>query len=129
MNFLEGRYERARGELVLDGGTSFQLPRVVAGRLQGYDEERLVVGVRPEDTSPAPPRAGAECVRLEGRIALEEPLGHETLTHFEVAGRPLVARGSREFTGDGAGAAALYIDAARVHLFSKESGTRVAPAA
>jgi multiple sugar transport system ATP-binding protein len=123
MNFIEGRVERAGGVLVTDGGDQVTLPGAVSSRLAGLDGKALAVGVRPEDLVPAPPEG--DSVHLEGRIVLEEPLGHETLTHFEVAGGTLVARGKRGFAGDAEGRSPLYVGAAHVHLFAGGSGERV----
>jgi len=124
MNFIDGAFERGSGELVVAGGLRVPLPPLVTDRLRGYDEESLVIGIRPEDAMPAPPD-GAQGVRLDARIVLEEPLGHETLTHLDVAGGALVARGKRGFAGDGAGRAVVYVDGGRVHLFSHRRGNRV----
>jgi len=128
MNLLEGAYDRSRAELVLDGGTRVALPPAAAERLGGYAEERVVVGVRPEDAAPTPAGDPSQCLRLEGRVSLVEPLGHETLTHLEVAGHAVVARGNRGFPGDGEGGASVYVDGSRLHLFSKAHSTRVGPA-
>jgi ABC-type sugar transport system ATPase subunit len=124
MNFIEGTFHGEPGELVVTDGTRVALPPLVTDRLRGYDEGSLVIGIRPEDAMPDPPD-GAASVRLDARIVLEEPLGHETLTHLEVAGGAVVARGKHGFAGDDAGRAAVYVDGGRVHLFSHRRGNRV----
>jgi multiple sugar transport system ATP-binding protein len=124
MNFIEGAYDREERALVLDGGERVPLPDSVSQRLLSYAERSLVMGVRPEDARPAPTRAD-DCVRLQGRMVLEEPLGHETLTHVSVAGVELVARGKDAFGGGADGHTSVYVEGGRVHLFSRREGTRV----
>jgi multiple sugar transport system ATP-binding protein len=122
MNFLQGRYDRGDSTLVLDGDVRVALPASVASRLVNYTEPSIVVGIRPEDALPQAP-GPAECLRLDGRVILEEPLGHETLRHVEVAGIEMVTRGSTGFRESDDGRASLYIEGERVYLFSKEQGT------
>jgi multiple sugar transport system ATP-binding protein len=124
MNFIEGDYDAGAGALVLADGTRVPLPGAVVSALAGYGERSVVVGVRPEDALPVAP-GGTDYIAFEGRVTLEEPLGHETLTHVEVAGTEMVARGRREFGGNGGGAS-LYIEGRSVHLFSKAGGERLA---
>jgi multiple sugar transport system ATP-binding protein len=122
--FLEGAYDGAAQTLVLGDGTRVALPEVVTSALVGYAEKSVVVGIRPEDALANPPGSNQH-LELRGRVVLEEPLGHETLTHIEVAGTEIVARGRREFGGNDDGSASLYIGGESVHLFSKAGGGRV----
>jgi multiple sugar transport system ATP-binding protein len=126
MNFLEAAVRAETGELTMAGRT-IRLPAGPASALAGLGNGAVVVGVRPENVAPGP-EAGADgraVIRLDGRITLEEPLGHETLTHIQVGAHEVVARGAGSFERDGEGNTGLYIDTARLHLFEADSGRRV----
>jgi multiple sugar transport system ATP-binding protein len=81
MNLLQGRLERANGDLVLDLGAE----RVVLDsrpELSGYDGREVGVGVRPDhlhEAGDAPPER-----RLRGVVKATELLGSELLCHLEV---------------------------------------------
>ncbi len=80
---------------------------------------KVVLGIRPEHVTPA----DAD-LRLPGTVTLEEPLGHETLTHLHVAGTRVVARGDGGFSGEGT---TVGVAANNLHVFDAESGKRVEP--
>jgi len=126
MNLIEGRWDAASGVLRHAGG-AIEAPPAVRARLGRYGEERVVIGLRPEDIA-----AGAETtepvLRMPGRVALLEPLGGETLTHLDVGGAELVARGKGLGAGEGE-AATICVPESRVHVFSAADGTRVDAAA
>jgi multiple sugar transport system ATP-binding protein len=126
MNFLEADVRSDSGQMTV-AGQSVVLPAGTASALAGSGRGGVLVGVRPENVVPGPPGAaeGPETLRLDGRITLEEPLGHETLTHIQVGGVELVARGAGRFPRDGEGRAALYIEPSRLHLFGADSGLRL----
>jgi len=126
MNFIEAEYTPGAGELNVAGRT-MRLLGVAASAAAGVGDGGVLVGVRPENIAPDPPAEadGSAALRLEGRITLEEPLGHETLTHIQVGGHDLVARGAGRFERDGDGNTGLYIDAGRLHLFKAGSGIRL----
>ena len=126
MNLIHAEIRPESGELFLAGQT-VRLPDDAATAVSRGGSGGVLVGVRPENIVPAPPSDpdGPAAVRLDGRITLEEPLGHETLTHIEVGGYELVARGAGRFERDGDGRTGLYIDAGRLHLFGEDSGVRL----
>ena len=71
MNILPGRDEG--GHAVADG------------------DGRLLFGIRPQDLLVRDGAAAPEALALSGPVTAVEPLGPETLVHFEHAGQPLVA--------------------------------------
>ena len=121
MNLLEGRFDRAAAAISLEGDTSLPLPAEVMHLLENYAEDRLVMGVRPENVRAAP----VDGLRLSGRLTLREPLGNETITHVQLADREIIIRGNDEFVGDG-DAVPLYVASRHLHLFSASSGVRIA---
>jgi len=121
MNLLEGDVDSAARTVVLGS----------AGPVAVGDLERLlapnvavIAGFRPEDAYPEP-QGGDRPVELKGRVVLEEPLGHETLTHVRVGEANLVARGPKNFVRDADGNTSLYIESGRLHWFSKADGSRI----
>ncbi|MDH3198876.1 MAG: sn-glycerol-3-phosphate ABC transporter ATP-binding protein UgpC [Candidatus Krumholzibacteria bacterium] len=126
MNLIEARWDAAAGVMRHAGG-AIEAPPAVRARLGGYRRERVVIGVRPEDVG-ARPETEEPTLRLEGRVALLELLGGEMLTHVDVGGAALVARGKNLGAGEGE-AATVYVPESRVHVFSAEDGRRMDAAA
>jgi len=126
MNFLEGRVGPGDGEISV-GDRALALPSGAVGTSGAAPGSAVTVGIRPEHIAPAPPPAAGELevLRLDGRITLEEPLGHEVLTHVEVGGDELVARGAGRFVADGDGKTELFIEARHLHFFSGDDGARI----
>ena len=126
MNFVEGRVED--GAVVLAAGARVAVGADVARALAGRPGAGVQVGIRPEDIHPAANDVPG-MVRISARVVLREPLGHETLTHLRADAAPdapaLVARGAREFETGPGGATSLFLDAARLHIFWKDSSRRV----
>jgi ABC-type sugar transport system ATPase subunit len=122
MNFTGGRGEG--GSVVMHGGTRFGVPADLERALASRPGAGLRVGIRAEDIHPAAAGLSAP-VALRGSVVLREPLGHETLTHLEVGGVELVARGAREFLPGPDGKTDLFVDAGRVHIFWEETGRRI----
>jgi len=156
MNLYEATVSGPADRLVLSlGSQQVALPADLAQRRAGLAPgRRLVVGVRPEHLTVAPPD-GAEAARertLSVRVELVEALGNESLLHFSTDARTVHNRGG-VFTADAdaptaggiAGAAAtesvarvdpqariavgdqvtLAIDVDRIHFFDVESGDAI----
>jgi multiple sugar transport system ATP-binding protein len=84
----------------------------------------VVVGIRPEDIEDAEfvPGAGPDEL-LAVTVDLAEPLGAETIVHFEVApGAPFAARLSPRTTVRAGRPVKLAVDIDRLHLFDPQSG-------
>jgi multiple sugar transport system ATP-binding protein len=126
MNFLECDVGPGGGEFTVAGQT-LPLSAGTAADAAASAREGVLVGIRPENIAPVLGRGEGRSpsIRLDGRITLEEPLGHETLTHIQVGEQELVARGAGRFPRDDEGRAALYIETDRLHLFGAGSGTRL----
>jgi ABC-type sugar transport system ATPase subunit len=83
---------------------------------------RVDVGVRPEDiqlaTAPAPGR-------VEARVVVVEPVGHETLVTLDSAGERVVARGGPELAAGPGQPLWFSIASGRAMLFDHDSGARL----
>jgi multiple sugar transport system ATP-binding protein len=125
MNFVDASISGGGQSLDIMGQ---QLPLPAASaRLARADGDDVVVGIRPENVIPAEP-AGVDTrriLKLEGKIVLEEPLGHETLTHLQVGQYELIARGGSAFECDGEGNTRFFVECETLHVFSKRDGVRL----
>ncbi|UPV75124.1 sn-glycerol-3-phosphate ABC transporter ATP-binding protein UgpC [Halorussus limi] len=83
MNFLEGDLRRDDGEFLLDiGPVEHEVPAGYHDALEGYDGERVVLGVRPEDVTLRPDGipVTVNVVEPQGeKTVLELALGDETI--------------------------------------------------
>jgi multiple sugar transport system ATP-binding protein len=116
------------------GGHRLAVPEAVLARRPGARSilaagGEVVLGIRPEDLEDAEfvPGAGPDEL-LEVTVDLAEPLGAETIVHFEVtpggAGGavPFTARLSPRTTLRAGRPVKLAVDVERLHLFDPESG-------
>jgi len=115
MNFLEGKADGA-GHIALEGSGSVPTTiRLEAGR-------RVTVGIRPEHLTPAGVGAGS----VTGNVELVEALGADTLMHFSVNGRMLIARLSQSARATVGEALTFAVASEHVYVFDVETGRRVA---
>jgi multiple sugar transport system ATP-binding protein len=115
MNFfaVEWREERA---ILSQGGATLPLDGETAGRLRQAGS--AVVGIRPEHFAIAPDAADGIAINVK----LVEPLGSDTLIHFDLAGVSSIARvdpSLRPKVGDRLG---LRPQAGKTHLFDATNG-------
>ncbi|WP_376097757.1 ABC transporter ATP-binding protein [Roseomonas sp. CCTCC AB2023176] len=83
----------------------------------------VVLGVRPEDTAVTAPGAGD----LDGEIYATEMTGESVLVTATIpGGTRVIARTARGFRHPPGTPVGLRLDRARLHLFDKESGKRLA---
>jgi multiple sugar transport system ATP-binding protein len=127
MNLVRSRLEASNGSLYAAFGEHrLRLPdRPLRwpglGRYVGHD---VVLGIRPEGFAETP---GNPAATLDVTIALAEPLGAETIVHFDAeAAADLKARLDGR-TRIGAGdRVALGVDVERLHFFDPESEAAIA---
>jgi multiple sugar transport system ATP-binding protein len=83
----------------------------------------VALGIRPEDLEDAEfaPNAGPD-ETLEVTVDLAEPLGAETIVHFDVTGLPFTARVSPRTSVRTGHQVKLAVDVERLHLFDPVSG-------
>ena len=121
MNFLDGELARApeastfrAGTLALDLPDRFGGPPAAAEALHA-----VTLGARPEDVV-----LGAEGWPAEIRVV--EPTGHESIVVVEVAGARLVARVPADVTVRPGEPVRVALRTARLHLFDRATGLRLA---
>jgi multiple sugar transport system ATP-binding protein len=116
MNLVQGRLERANGELAaVVGDERLRLDeRTLASRpaLRRYEGREVVVGIRPEDFEDAAlARDGA--VRFPAQIDLREDMGSEIFLHFAVDAPPPRGDEVKEILEDETAAKAMAEQARR----------------
>ncbi len=119
MNLIDGTFEAATGKVRLDTGAEFAASARLIDAIGAKDG--IVVGIRPEAFGTSPP--DGEGLVFTGRITLRETLGHDVLTHVDVGGREIIARGCDP--GLAGSDCTLYANRDAVHFFEKSSGARI----
>jgi multiple sugar transport system ATP-binding protein len=130
MNFVTARLSTADGRVIASFGEHrLVVPETVLDRRPGAQAViaaggEVVVGIRPEDIEDAEfvPGAGPDEL-LDVTVDLAEPLGAETVAHFEpVPGVPFSARLSPRTAVRAGRPVKLAVDVGRLHLFDPISG-------
>jgi multiple sugar transport system ATP-binding protein len=130
MNVVTASLATADGRVVAAfGGHRLVVPEAVLERLSGVRSTiagggEVSLGIRPEDIEDAEFATGAGPDELlEVTVDLAEPLGAETIVHFDaVPGVPFTARLSPRTTVRAGRPAKLAVDVERLHLFDAVSG-------
>ncbi|HEV7862303.1 MAG TPA: TOBE domain-containing protein, partial [Acidimicrobiia bacterium] len=134
MNIVTARLEAADGRVDASfGGPRLAVPESVLTRRPGartllQQDGEVALGIRPEDIEDAEfvPGAGPDEL-LEVTVDLAEPLGAETIVHFELAGSsgstvPFTARLSPRTSVRTGRPVKLAVDVDRLHLFDPSTG-------
>jgi multiple sugar transport system ATP-binding protein len=130
MNVVPARLNSADGRVFASfGDHRLAVPEAALGRRPGAGPlvasgGEVALGIRPEDLEDAEFAAGAGADEiLEVTVDLAEPLGAETIAHFDaVAGVPFTARLSPRTTVRAGRRVKLAVDVDRLHLFDPVSG-------
>ncbi len=86
------------------------------GVMRPADPGTVLAGIRPHDLLVGEAGAGAS-LSLAGRVTAVEPLGPETLVHFEVAGKPVIATAPPRLVPGIGTEVVAHAQPGRVHLF------------
>ncbi|WP_341703958.1 sn-glycerol-3-phosphate import ATP-binding protein UgpC [Ferrovibrio sp.] len=116
MNFVTGRIAGPQARLA--DGSTLALP---AG--WSVPDGEYSLGIRPEDIRLAQP---GEAATLQLDVDVAEELGADTLLHGRLADQELVVRVPSQAGFHDRSRPGLVIDPARLHLFDRESGLRIA---
>jgi len=127
MNTVEVTVDR-NGDRYYADHPGFRLTLPAADRLEAHAGDTALLGVRPEDLSPAADDADA----IEATVTVTEPLGDSLLLECRVGEDRLRVQASPRSDAAPGDTIALSHDPERLHLFDRASGTTVyhsAPAA
>ncbi len=140
MNLLRGRLTVGEDRTVVRlGGNELSLRPGAAGTpaaLAGYHGRDVVIGIRPEDATSSPRRAGAHDT-ITGTVAIREGLGNEVVVHMQVDAPSVemaiepahdtpqdatfVARLDPRTTVQVGERAELHVDTERLHFFDPDT--------
>ena len=115
MNFFD---VQRSGDKITLAGSETPLPLDDSGVARISGQGRTVLGVRPEHFAIAPD-AGTGMPII---VSLVEPLGSDTLIHFDVAGKPAIARVDPDLRLTRGDRLSLRPIPSKIHLFDSESG-------
>ena len=115
MNFARATIEA--GALRFANGDRLPLDVMRAGRAPLQEGREVIVGIRPEHFGPV----SDPNLALSVKVQVVEPLGSDTLVHFEVGGDMLTARMPPETRPEAGAEFRIGIDPAKIHLFDATS--------
>ena len=91
MNFMEADLAAESGGLFLQAsGFKLRIPEDKAAQMKGYDQKRVIFGIRPEDLPEAPCTVPGET--FDVLVEVMEPLGSEVYLDVKAAEASLIAR-------------------------------------
>lgn len=125
MNFRNALADRCKNEVYLRFGTScIKLPHEKASKLQeqGYTGKEVIMGVRSENILCEQKYVNSLVDSVvEARVEVVEMLGSETLLHVKIEESNFIARVNPQNKVKAGDIIKLAIDAAKVHIFDKET--------
>ncbi len=123
MNFFDATLKGSNGKMVFDTGT-FQLPvpQDTADVLAKRNDEKYVVGIRPEDIHDAAYEApGIDSSKVEAKVDVVEPMGAEIYLNLISGNNTFVARVDPRSTARAGNDVGLSFDVNKVHIFDKKT--------
>jgi inositol-phosphate transport system ATP-binding protein len=123
MNFLDVEVTRAEGQAVARAaGVQVPLAHALAEGLSLNGASRsLVLGIRPEDLTIAPPEQG----NARGEVYVVEPMGREQVVDVRVGDRSLQVIAPMALSVQVGEAVGVAFNASKVHLFDPSAGQRL----
>ncbi|WP_435098718.1 ABC transporter ATP-binding protein [Halorubrum sp. N11] len=114
MNFLEGELSRDDGAFVLDvGPIEHHVPEQYAADLRGYEDERVTLGVRPEDITLRPDGVPAT-------VNVVEPQGEKTVLELALGDQVLKASVEPGIPVEMNDRVSLDFDRDSIHYFAED---------
>ncbi len=115
MNFARGRM--SGGKIVFGNGDSLASDVLRLGKSGALDGREMLVGIRPEHFGDAVDDAAV----VSAQVQVVEPLGSDTLVHFNIGGDMLTARMAPDARPTVGETIRIGVDPSRIHLFDAES--------
>lgn len=123
MNFLETTVERNGSIRLNEGDLEFTVPDKHRTLLANYAEDRVTMGIRPEDIHLADEEHSENTFRL--RIDVSEPMGNELYLYFSTGKHELIGRIPGHMDFDYHEKVNLRFDLESAHLFDVKTGKRL----
>ena len=120
-NTFVARFIGAPSMNMLDGvgqGASIQLDTGEAVPISAPEGRRITLGVRPEDLTP-----DGGLALITGPVAVQEPLGHETLIYVDAGPNEIIAKADGRMPPPVGSSVVLGAEVENLHVFDAETGT------
>ena len=123
MNFIKGSLQSSEGALkVSNEHLSLALPAErFAAAHKAKTSGEVWFGIRPEDIYDAAQPCPENCVPIEAKVEVLEPMGSEVYLHVNLGGEVVVARIDAHTAIKVGDTAKLMLDVKKAHLFDGES--------
>ncbi|MEJ5378192.1 MAG: sn-glycerol-3-phosphate ABC transporter ATP-binding protein UgpC [bacterium] len=116
MNFFQAAVKRQGDSVCLcKGSVRIDLPQNKLAALDGYREDEIIVGIRPEDLRPVQEHVAGRTIRSV--VEVVEPIGNETYVDVDAEGVSLIAGVGRNVQVRPGEALVLMPSLERLHLF------------
>ncbi|MBM7570172.1 ABC transporter ATP-binding protein [Aquibacillus albus] len=124
MNFINGKI--SNGYFHIDDEHKLKLPEDCVTKLvdQGYDNQELILGIRPEDLDDSSAADNSETV-LNVYIEVAELMGAETFIYSKIAGKDLIARVDAQDNLTDGDTKSLTFDMDKAHFFDVATELRI----
>ena len=118
MNFFNGIINN--GKIQIDS-LSIPLLESQLTLLEDYNQQEIIIGIRPEDFSFNPKRG----ISFQAKAEIVESLGAEVLVHFKLGEQPFTARLKPTANVQAGQPHTLSIDLEKIHFFESQTKNRI----
>ena len=115
MNFAKARV--AGDRLTFADGNALPMSAITMGKASALEGQEFIVGVRPEHFGPT----NGSGIELSVQVQVVEPLGSDTLVHFNVGGEVLTARMPPHLRPQPDSNLTIGLDPSKLHLLDVAS--------
>lgn len=117
MNFVEGIIKNEPKVMFEGNGLSFPLFPEIAKRLGSYVNQKVIMGIRPEDILLND--NDRNLPKFQAWVEMTEPMGNETIAYLRVANNRLVARIPSRYQPTTIENVDFFINFEKIHFFDK----------
>ena len=131
MNFLRMELSRSGSRyMALSDNMQIRLPPWFAPYLNGYNKQKMIIGIRPKDLSLNKlldsDSLDDQCA-IQGKFLLKESIGDEVLYYFNLAqdikaGNPFIVKETTSIDFNRQEAVEIFINTKEIYLFDADSG-------
>ena len=135
MNFVEAELHKKDGKFFVEFGSEatktykgkkylLELPDIKnhKGKLEKYDEQKVVMGIRPECLHDEEMYiSAADASIIDCKVEVTELMGAETFLYLNCEGHPLTARVSPRSIAGAGDVIQVAVDVSKIHLFDIET--------
>ncbi|MDA8253281.1 MAG: sn-glycerol-3-phosphate ABC transporter ATP-binding protein UgpC [Rhodospirillales bacterium] len=123
MNFISVKVLNESGLLLqLPGGVRLPVPPQRANRYAPYAGRDMTLGIRPEHLTEVSGHEKPGVAIIQAPVDVVEPMGMETMVHFQIDGAEMTARVAPETPARPGELLPLAADLNQMHLIENESG-------